>query len=231
MLHQSSPAFFSSMSGNTTLVTRKTLLLRLKDPADQKSWLEFTEIYTPLLFRYCLKRDIRKHDAADIIQDVMRSVCLAMQGFEYDPAKGKFKAWLFTALRHAVGRHFRDRAKRPVTAGDSGFLRMIEETPDEKEIRDWDREYQREILAWAMEKVRPEFAERIWTAFEQTAIHGRRAKEVGAEIDMSDNSVNVAKSRVLKRLREKAQSVDAERWEAEMSSLQKKVGKENGKSG
>ena len=204
------------MGDDTTLKTRKTLLLRLRDPSDQDSWQEFAEIYTPLLFRYCLKRDINKDDAADIIQDVMRSVCLAMHGFEYDPAKGKFKAWLFTALRHAVGRHFRDASKRPVTAKNSGFLRMIEETPDENQVRDWDREYQRELLSWAIGKVKPEFADRIWTAFEETAINGKKPKEIGPEIGMSVNSVMVAKSRVLKRLREKVRSIDEERWELEM---------------
>ena len=204
------------------LPTRQTLLLRLRDPADDTSWTEFAEIYTPMLYGYCKKRDIKHADTADIVQDVMRSVSLAMRNFEYDPKKGKFKGWLFTAVRHAIGRHFKNLSRRPVTAADSQFIEMLESTPEESEQIDWDRDYQRELLQWALEKVKPEFAERIWKAFEQTALRGRDPGEVATEIGMTKNAVAIAKFRVTKRLKEKAESVDAERWEGEViAGLQK----------
>lgn len=198
------------------LPTRQTLLLRLRDPADDASWTEFAEIYTPLLYGYCTKRDINRADAADIVQDVMRSVALAMRGFEYDPEKGNFKGWLFTAVRHAIGRHFKSRARKPTSRADTKFIEMLESTPEKSEQVDWERDYQRELLKWALEKVKPEFADRIWKAFEQTALQGRDPAEVAAEIGMTKNAVAIAKFRVTKRLREKAESVDAERWESEV---------------
>lgn len=202
--------------------TRETLLLRLRDPEDDASWTEFAEIYTPLLYGYCKKRGIQQADAADIVQDVMRSVALAMRSFEYDPAKGKFKGWLFTAIRHAIGRYFKNLRRRPLTPADSQFTEMLESTPEESETVDWERDYQRELLKWALEKVKPEFAERIWNAFEQTALHGREPADVSEEIGMTKNAVAIAKFRVTKRLKEKAESVDAERWEGEViAGLQK----------
>ena len=204
------------------LPTRETLILRLRDPEDDASWSEFAEIYTPLLYGYCKKRGIQQADAADIAQDVMRSVALAMRRFEYDPEKGKFKAWLFTAVRHAIGRHFKNLKRRPLTPADSQFIELMESTPEKSETVDWERDYQRELLKWALAKVRPEFAERIWNAFEQTAVHGREAGEVADQIGMTKNAVAIAKFRVTKRLREKAESVDAERWEGEViAGLQK----------
>ena len=83
--------------------------------------------------------------------------------------------------------------------------------------------YLRKLLAWAMEKVKPEFAERIWAAFEQTAVLDRDPKEVAQNIGMSKNAVAIAKCRVIKRLREKAQSVDADRWEGEIIERLQKV--------
>lgn len=192
------------------------MLLRLRDPADDASWTEFAEIYTPLLYGYCKKRGIQQADAADIVQDVMRSVALAMRTFEYDPEKGKFKGWLFTAVRHAIGRYFKNLKRRPLTPADSQFIEMLESTPEESEQVDWDRDYQRELLKWALDKVKPEFAERIWNVFEQTALHGRAPADVAEEIGMTKNAVAIAKFRVTKRLKEKAESVDAERWEGEV---------------
>lgn len=199
-----------------TLPTRETLILRLRDSEDESSWSEFVKIYTPLLYGYCRKRELSAADTADIVQEVMRSVSLAIKNFTYDPEKGRFKSWLFTATRNAVSRHFKEQARRPMTAGNTRLVEMIERTPDQREIDDWERDYQRKLLAWAMEKVKPEFAPRIWSAFEQTAIFERSAQDVAAELGISKNAVTIAKWRVVQRLREKARTVDSEHWEGEM---------------
>ena len=52
------------------------------------------------------------------------------------------------------------------------------------------------------ERVRAEFHENTWQAFWCTAVDGRSAGEVAAELGMSPVGVRVAKSRVLLRLRE-----------------------------
>ncbi len=202
--------------------TSETLILRLRDPGDDSSWREFVEIYTPLLYGYCINRGLGAADSADIVQEVMRSVSLAMRSFKYDPAKGKFKGWLFTATRNSISKHFRNQSRRPVTASDTKMLHRIEQTPNADEIDEWETDYQRKLLAWAMEKVKPQFAERIWRAFELTAIEGRDPGAVAETIGMTKNAVAIAKCRVMQRLREKAGSVDADHWEGEIiAGLQK----------
>ena len=42
------------------------------------------------------------------------------------------------------------------------MLVNLEAKPGEGEVLDWERDYQRRLLAWAIEKVRPEFSDRIW---------------------------------------------------------------------
>ncbi len=58
------------------------------------------------------------------------------------------------------------------------------------------------LFARALALIRAEFAERTWAAFWGTAVDGREAKDVAAELGMSHGAVRVAKSRVLHRLRE-----------------------------
>ncbi|GHC65767.1 RNA polymerase sigma factor [Roseibacillus persicicus] len=198
--------------------TRQTLLLRLRSPEDRDSWAEFTEIYTPLLYGYCQKRSISHADTADIVQDVMRSVSLAMANFEYDPARGKFKGWLFTAVRHAVGKHFRKSSRRPLSIAEISVLQAMDERVDTSHEEEWETDYQRQLLAWALEKIQPEFNPRIWQVFEATALLDKPPEEVASEFGMSKNAVAVAKSRVLQRLREKVTSVDAEQWEQDLTN-------------
>ena len=50
--------------------------------------------------------------------------------------------------------------------------------------------------------MRSEFEERTWQAFWLTAVENRAAVEVALELRMSPGAVRVAKSRVLRRLRE-----------------------------
>lgn len=198
------------------LLTRQTLLLRLRDQADQESWGEFADIYTPLLYAYCQKRELRHADIADIVQEVMRSVSLALAKSQYDPARGKFKAWLFTTVRNAISSHFRKQSRRPLTVAETGLLDSMAASPSQAEEADWERDYQRQLLAWGVDQIRPEFAARIWRAFEATALEDLDPGDVAAELGMSKKAVAVAKYRVLKRLREKMCSIDADRWEQEM---------------
>ena len=83
---------------NSGTPTNITLLMRVRDHGDQASWAAFAEVYTPLLYAYCQKRSISPADTSDIIQEVMRAVAGAIQSFDYDPSKGRFRGWLFTIL-------------------------------------------------------------------------------------------------------------------------------------
>ena len=60
----------------------------------------------------------------------------------------------------------------------------------------------RGLLRAAVELIRGEFEVRTWQAFWLTAVEARSPAEVAVELGMSPGAVRVAKSRVLKRLRE-----------------------------
>ena len=58
------------MSEPTT--TRPSLLIRLRDPMDERAWGEFVEIYGPLVHRLARRRGLQDADAADLVQEVFR---------------------------------------------------------------------------------------------------------------------------------------------------------------
>jgi RNA polymerase sigma-70 factor (ECF subfamily) len=65
-----------------------------------------------------------------------------------------------------------------------------------------------------MDVVKGEFQPATWQAFWGTAVDGRPAAEVGAELGMSPGAVYVAKSRVIARLRDEVRRmVDDEEGE------------------
>ena len=192
--------------------TRQTLLLRIRNEGDEHSWSEFVELYTPLLYNFCLKRGLQPADAKDAVQEVMRSLARALRNFEYDPERGTFRSWLFTITRREVGRILKKNARQPLSGG-SAIVATLDNTPDEAEEKDWDLDYRLQLFQWACERARPEFNDQHWTAFTRTAIEERKAGEVAADLGMTTAAVYIAKSRIVNRIRAIIRSVAAESWE------------------
>jgi RNA polymerase sigma-70 factor (ECF subfamily) len=197
-------------------VTRVTLLTRLKDGRDAEAWREFVQLYGPVVYRFARNRGLQDADAADLMQDVMRSVARNAERMEYDPKKGTFRGWLYTVTRNKIYNFLSSQKNRPRGTGDADAQERLDATPareDEGPDADWDKEYQRRLSARAMELVKGEFQPNTWAAFWQTAVEGKGASEVGAKLKMSAGAVYVAKSRVLARLREEVQKLMAEEEE------------------
>src|SRR5205085_1335360 len=147
-------------------------------------------------------------DAADVMQDVLRSVAGAAARLNYDPARGSFRGWLYTVARNKVFNFLdADRHKLGRGSGDSGARERLEALagPEWGLAESWDEEYERNLAALAMQRVQGEVQQATWQAFWQTAALGRNAREVGEALGMSAGAVYVARSRVLARLKEEVQ--------------------------
>src|SRR5262245_42806643 len=189
--------------------TRATLLARLRDPADGDAWREFTRLYAGVVYGFARRRGLQDADAADLMQDVLRSIAGNVGRLEYDPARGRFRNWLFTVTRNKLYTFLDGQRRRVRATGDPETRDRLDtvEAPSDG-TDEWDREYERQRFAMAAEQVRGEFTASTWKAFWGTAVDGRPPKEVGAELKLSPGAVYVAKSRVLARLRDKVREMD-----------------------
>jgi RNA polymerase sigma-70 factor (ECF subfamily) len=188
--------------------TRASLLVQLRDGTNHSAWQEFVKLYGPIIYGFARKRGLQDADAADLMQDVMRSVSAAIARLEYNRNQGTFRGWLFTITRNKVFNFFSARRVRPQGSGDSTTNRLLQEQPDEAEGVDaWELEYQRRLAALAMEHIKGEFHENTWRAFWLTAVEGQAVPEVSQLTGLSAGSIYVAKSRVLARLKEEVESM------------------------
>jgi RNA polymerase sigma-70 factor (ECF subfamily) len=182
--------------------------LQLRDGTNHDAWLEFTRLYGPVVYGFARKRGLQDADAADMMQDVLRSVSTAIGRLDYNRNQGTFRGWLFTITRNKVFNFLSARRVRPRGSGDSSTNRLLETHPDPNEGSDeWEMEYQRRLAALAMERVKSEFQENTWQAFWLTAVEGVAATEAGRQIGMSPGAIYVAKSRVLARLKEEVETM------------------------
>jgi RNA polymerase sigma factor (sigma-70 family) len=193
-------------------ITRSSLLLRLKDPRDERAWSEFVEIYGPLLHRLARKRGLQEADASDLAQEVYGAVGRAIERGDYDPEKGTFRGWLFRIARNLMVNLLIREGRHPRGTGDSemGALLEARPAPGPEESALIDSEYKLRLLQWATERVRCEFSETTWAAFWRAGVEGGRAKDVAEALGMTPGAVYRCKSRVMARIREQIAEVEGE---------------------
>lgn len=180
--------------------TRPSLLVRIRDAADEPAWRLFVEVYAPLIHGYLRKRGLQDADAADITQEVLRRVAGGIRRFEYDPRRGAFRGWLFTVVRNQW-RSFLER-KHELGSGDSATMQLLHELPANEDEPGWDGEYRRRLFRWAAGKVQADVNAATWQAFWLTSMEGKSGQEVALLLKLSVTAVYVARSRVLARLRD-----------------------------
>ncbi len=189
--------------------TRPSLLIRLRNPMDERAWGEFVEIYGPLIHRLARRRGLQDADAADLVQEVFRAVAGAIDRYDPDPAKGSFRGWLLTIARNLIVNLLDAQRRHPRGSGDSEVCRLLEEqpAPDSQQSAIFDAEYRLRVLDWAAERVRDEFSEGTWQAFWRTGVEGQPAQDAAKALGLSVGSVYQYKSRVMARIRREIERV------------------------
>lgn len=188
---------------NSIPETRASLLIRVRDPADQTAWHEFVEIYRPVILRLARQKGMQPADAEDVAQTVLISVARAVEQREHDRQRAKFRTWLkrvaCNAILNALTRGKPDRG-----AGDSAMLSVLNQKavdfgPESELLR---LEHRREVFRWAVRQARPEFQQATWDAFWLTAVDGRDIDTVATELSKNRGAVYAARSRVMRRIQE-----------------------------
>lgn len=178
------------------LTTSINLLERVRRREDQSAWERFVSLYSPVLFRWAQCSGLSNDEAADLVQDLFLILLRELPEFEYDARRGSFRGWLKTVTTRLCRDRLQLRRPHVPSAVD---VADPADTPSEVF---WEREYQQFLIRRAFDLMRTEFEPSTWQACWEHTVSGRTAADVGRELGMSEAAVYVAKSRVLRRLRE-----------------------------
>jgi RNA polymerase sigma factor (sigma-70 family) len=190
--------------------TSLSLLERLRQPPrDEAAWKRLADVYTPLIHGWLRRYDVQAEDACDLTQEVLSTVHREMSRFEHNRHPGAFRCWLRTITANRIRAFWKQRRSQRLPAADSDLDRRLAELEDPGSDLShlWDQEHDRYVLRHLLELVEPEFAPATWQAFQSLALEERRAAEVAAELGTTVNAVLLAKSRVLRRLRQEARGL------------------------
>jgi RNA polymerase sigma-70 factor (ECF subfamily) len=176
--------------------TSPSLLQRLCETPDRVAWNRFVELYTPLLVGWANRLGLQTHDAADLVQDIFSVLAEKLPTFRYDSEKS-FRAWLKTLLMNRWRNHLR-RSNR-----SAAHRKMLPTEEAENAAPEFEEaEYRTYLVSRALNIMRAEFETTTWKACWEFVVNDRPAEEVARELGISINAVYLAKSRVLRRLRD-----------------------------
>ena len=191
--------------------TRPSLLRRLRGDRDEPAWAEFLVLYEPLVLRLMRRRGLQESDARDTTQQVMLRISGAIERYQPDGAQASFRRWLYCIARNVATTFLMRQSRQPESLDDPRMADALDTALASGPESDlFDREYQKQVLAWAMEQVRREFRATTWQAFVETGIRGRSIADVARELSQSSGSVYVARSRIIARLRTKVEEFEAD---------------------
>ncbi len=194
------------MTGDTAVADRfptsPTLLDRVRD-RDQDAWQRLIGLYGPLVLAWCRHWGVTGPDAEDVAQEVYQAVAAGLEHFRRDRPGDTFRGWLKGVTRHKLLDHLRRRQNVPAAAGGTDAHLHLQQLADpdtdlpEDSAADLSALYHR-----ALELVRGEFEPKTWQAFWRVTVDGLPTANVATELGLSNAAVRMAKSRVLRRLRE-----------------------------
>src|SRR5262249_7041413 len=134
-------------------------------------------------------------DADDVVQEVFRTVLARVADFHHQKPQDTFRGWLWTITHHKLGDHFRRAARPEAAAGDA--LEHLPSDLGHAGVEDDDP-----LVPRALDLLRGQMEATTWQAFWSVVIEDRPPAAVAAELGLSINAVYLARSRVLRRLRE-----------------------------
>ncbi len=188
--------------------TQTNLLQAVRDSQNREAWGDFYRIYAPMLGNFARRLGLDDANIDDVTQEVLMIAQRSLREERYDPAKGRFRTWLYgIARRQALAalraRHRRTRVQRVPAEGGIDLLAQLEDPHGEEAAQEiWRQEWRYALLEEALRHVRHRVGEKSFEAFSLFAIQQRPAQEVANQLGIAPASVYVYKSRVLEAIRQ-----------------------------
>ena len=176
------------------------------------AWARMVDVFSPIVYRWARVAGLSGSDAADVVQDVFVSIARNVSGFQRQKDKASFRSWLATITRNRIKDFYRSRKKYPAGLGGTEAYEKIQKVPQPASVIPSDSDLEKSISLAdldqrlpirVLELVKAESAANTWQAFWLTTVMGDAAADVANRLGIGLASVYQAKSRILRRLRQK----------------------------
>ena len=174
--------------------TRKSLIARLENWEDQRTWDEFYQTYWRLIYSVGLKAGLRSDEAFDVVQETILSIAKQSRKQLYDPEQGSFKTWLMNMTRWRINDQFRRRKKDTAMAGNewneerkTAVIDRFEDPSGDLLERMWNVEWKKNLADAALARVKGQVSPKQYQIFDYYVVRQWDAKKVQTHLGVSLN--------------------------------------------
>jgi RNA polymerase sigma-70 factor (ECF subfamily) len=194
--------------------TRESLLERLRDLDDHRSWQEFFDTYWKLIYCAAVKGGLSDDEAEEVVQETVIGVARRMDRFVYDPRACSFKGWLMHVTRCRIIDHLRKRQTRaralvPLTAdtGTGGGGGVADPAAERGFAELWDGEWQKNLVDAAMERVKRRVDPEHYQIFYLHSVKNMSGKDIGELLGITAAKVYMVRLRIARQVKREVQEL------------------------
>ena len=192
--------------------TRMTLIAKLRNQHDEKSWEEFIHFYQKYIQVLIVKDGVPSKDVDDLTQKVLLKLWKNLPEFNYQPHKCKFRSWMRVVVGNMVTSYFRNQGKLERDLERAELVRRNEENElaDQPDIDERiDQEWKLHISRLAWDNIKDQFTGSVGECF-QMFTRGHSVDEICDKLNIKRNSAFVFRQRVIEKLTKEIRRLDDE---------------------
>jgi RNA polymerase sigma-70 factor (ECF subfamily) len=190
-------------------------LLERAKARDEQAWRRLVELYGPLVYRWCRRPGLDQEKAAEVGQEVFLEVWRRLGEFRHDRPGDTFRGWLKAITRSKVADYFRRSPAEGRAVGGSDAQARLDALASEDVDGPDEAEDEGLVLRSAVEALLARHNEKTRQAFLRVVLDRQDPADVARDLGMTRNAVYLAKSHVLRQLREEYAGLldlDRARW-------------------
>lgn len=188
--------------------TRSSVLKAVANTGNEAAWRRLFDLYAGFIFSLARSKGLSDPDADDIVQTVFADLARNLPSFEYDRAKGRFRAYLSALTRWRINDRLRS-SKRDVELKAS-FMEDAKACTTAADEDFEEREWQAAALEEALRRIKPDVLSAHYAAFVASAVEGQDTETVARLHGISIDNLYQIRKRLTAKLREAVKQVLAD---------------------
>lgn len=173
---------------------------------DHQAWVHFYAIYWKWLVGLARGMGVSREDAEDLAQKTLIAVSRKIPQFIYEPARGRFSAWLMVVLKNNVINFWEQGCRDPLR------LRVDQDPTDPDPVDNSAglgnhvitqamADHFEQVMEESLRELQAQVSEPHWQIFDHVNLKECRAEAIAAQCGLKPGSVYCIVSRMLRQLK------------------------------
>lgn len=196
--------FVATEQSGQWVPTRRSLIDRLRRSNCEADWQTFFDTYWRLIYGTARKGGLSDQECEEVVQETVVSVFKQLPEFEYEPAKGSFKSWLFQLTQWRILDQLRKRKRQQRLVDNLGDeeINSIPDTAAQEITAHWEAEWENNLLRTGLDRLKTRVDPKHYQIFFLSELQGWDGAKVAKWLGVTRSQVYTVSHRLRQQLME-----------------------------